>query len=153
MKSGAGLVVAGTSITEKASVGSVKSDDNSDTFLAVVDGRDLTVEGDVKVATLGVNKDAKLTVVQSKNEGAEAPAVEVNDLQIAGNFDATASKVVVNNTNAKYYNATQTNPFNDEISQVAGTATVKDLDVKGDFLVTGTAAVTGDLTTVGTVYC
>ena len=152
LKSGAGLVVAGTSITEKASVGSVKSDDNSDTFLAVVDGRDLTVEGDVKVATLGVNKDAKLTVVQSKNEGAEAPAVEVNDLQIAGNFDATASKVVVNNTNAKYYNATQTNPFNDEISQVAGTATVKDLDVKGDFLVTGTAAVTGDLTTVGTVY-
>ena len=142
LTSGAGLVVAGTSNTEKASVGSVTSADNTTTFLAVVDGRDLTVEGDVKVAELDVNKDSKLTVVQSKNEGAEAPAVEVNDLQVAGNFEAAASKVVVSNDADTYYDGTKFN----EVSQVAGTAAVKDLTVNGDFLVTGSATVMGDLT-------
>ena len=145
----AGFIVDGTG-AESATIGTVYSENGTNGFFTVAGTRDVTVEGDVKVGELEVEKDAKLAVVQSKNEGSEAPEVTVSDLQVAGAFDATASKVVVNNTSDTYYNSDPNaeSKFN-EISQIAGTASVKDLEVAGDFLVTGTATVAGDLN-VGT---
>ena len=149
----AGFIVDGTG-AESATIGTVYSENGTDGFFTVAGTRDVTVEGDVKVGELEVEKDAKLAVVQSKNEGSEAAEVTVSDLQVAGAFDATASKVVVSNSSDTYYDSSRETKFDDQIAQIAGTASVKDLEVAGDFLVTGTATVAGDLNVAAnkTVY-
>ena len=146
----ASLIVAGTS-TAEAVLGSVTTANDGDkTEFGVEDARNVTVKGDVEVNELWTDKDASLTIV--KKDGAEtAPEVTVEDLFVEGTLVAADSTVTITNTES-YFVANRTPAeYLEDVSEIAGSATVKGLNTKGDLLVTGNAKVTGDLEATGKI--
>ena len=140
----ASLIVAGTS-TSEAVLGSVTTANNGTASeFGVEDARKVTVKGDVKVNELWTDKDASLTIV--KKDGAEtAPEVTVGKLFVDGALVAADSTVTI--TNAESYFVANRTPaeYLEDVSEIAGNATVKGIKTSGDLLVTGNAKVTGDL--------
>ena len=139
LKAGSTLVVTNT-----GAVGNVVQDGTSGN-LTVAAG-ELTAQ-DINVTKLDVAGTLKIA---EKTSGAYA--IEAADLDVTGTLIASANDLTV--TSAKGYDADAEDPF-DDVSSIAGTASVKNLKLTaGDLLVTGSATVadTLDAGTTGTVY-
>ena len=121
---------------EKGTVGSVTGNTGA---LAVTSAADLTVDGDVDVASLEV--DGALT--QTASTADTTYSIKAKALTVTGVLNASANDLTITrDTPVRYFDGKDFH----EVDTVAGTASVKNLTTNSDLLVTGELTVADTLT-------